>query len=468
MLKFKNIYIDNFKSFSDCNVELGDFNIVIGSNNSGKTNLIDAFKLLDGILKPTPTQTLSILECIKNLGGIQELKNYRLNKDDVKISVKFDFVKETHIVIPKDDSLVVGYRYKLENSEIYVNIRCKDNNIKNVEEVYELKGYYYIIDEDIDKEDKNWEQRIEKLLRNKKKNSFKFKIVNNYSYYEGNTQPTSNSIFELQNCLTSNTDEDLRFAERIIPNLHFRNQNKEPLIKMSTYIKPLIIPSYYSLEQQIFHSYYFDARLIKKEKYNDNFLLNENGTNLAKVLERIKNSDEDSFEMISNGLIGIVDELESIDIKKDLLNKDVELVFHEKNVEENIPARIVSDGTVNLIAMLTSIYESQKRRFIIIEELERHLHLKALSYLIDIFRNESKTHQILLTTQSSEFLKLFNFDSDNLIIIFRDYEGNTKAITAKDIPLFEDILKKYDDDISEIIRYEIFENYADYLNDNKK
>jgi predicted ATPase len=42
----KKIEIKNFKSLKDCSIELGDFNVVIGPNASGKTNFIELFKLL--------------------------------------------------------------------------------------------------------------------------------------------------------------------------------------------------------------------------------------------------------------------------------------------------------------------------------------------------------------------------------------------------------------------------------------
>jgi AAA15 family ATPase/GTPase len=42
----KKIEIKNFKSLKDCSIELMDFNVVIGTNASGKTNFVELFKLL--------------------------------------------------------------------------------------------------------------------------------------------------------------------------------------------------------------------------------------------------------------------------------------------------------------------------------------------------------------------------------------------------------------------------------------
>lgn len=46
MLKLKEIQIKNFKSLKDCKLELRNFNVLVGANASGKTNLVDLFLLL--------------------------------------------------------------------------------------------------------------------------------------------------------------------------------------------------------------------------------------------------------------------------------------------------------------------------------------------------------------------------------------------------------------------------------------
>jgi len=48
----KRIRICNFKSLKDTVIELGKFNVLIGPNASGKTNTIQALKLLRDIMDP--------------------------------------------------------------------------------------------------------------------------------------------------------------------------------------------------------------------------------------------------------------------------------------------------------------------------------------------------------------------------------------------------------------------------------
>ena len=46
MLKLREIHIKNFKSLKDCKLEFRNFNVLVGANASGKTNLVDLFLLL--------------------------------------------------------------------------------------------------------------------------------------------------------------------------------------------------------------------------------------------------------------------------------------------------------------------------------------------------------------------------------------------------------------------------------------
>lgn len=45
-MRLKKLIVKNFKSLHDCEIELGKFNVLIGVNASGKSNLVEIFKLL--------------------------------------------------------------------------------------------------------------------------------------------------------------------------------------------------------------------------------------------------------------------------------------------------------------------------------------------------------------------------------------------------------------------------------------
>ncbi len=49
------IYVENFKSLKNFDIEFNKFNVLIGSNGSGKTNVLELFKLINSCINPTQT-----------------------------------------------------------------------------------------------------------------------------------------------------------------------------------------------------------------------------------------------------------------------------------------------------------------------------------------------------------------------------------------------------------------------------
>lgn len=66
----KKLYIHNYKSFYDTTIELDKFNIIIGENNSGKSNVIDVLEFIDIAMSK------DIERAISDKGGYDNLKNY--------------------------------------------------------------------------------------------------------------------------------------------------------------------------------------------------------------------------------------------------------------------------------------------------------------------------------------------------------------------------------------------------------
>ena len=48
-MKLKQIRVDGYKNLIDCEVNLGDFNVLVGPNNSGKSNFLELFRVFGGI-----------------------------------------------------------------------------------------------------------------------------------------------------------------------------------------------------------------------------------------------------------------------------------------------------------------------------------------------------------------------------------------------------------------------------------
>lgn len=45
--KTTSIHVENFKSLKDCTIDFKKFNVLIGANGTGKTNVLELFKFVD-------------------------------------------------------------------------------------------------------------------------------------------------------------------------------------------------------------------------------------------------------------------------------------------------------------------------------------------------------------------------------------------------------------------------------------
>ena len=45
-MKLKEIRVDGYKNLINCRIPLGDFNVLVGPNNSGKTNLLETISIV--------------------------------------------------------------------------------------------------------------------------------------------------------------------------------------------------------------------------------------------------------------------------------------------------------------------------------------------------------------------------------------------------------------------------------------
>ena len=70
-MPIQRIHVENFKSFSELDIELSRFNVVIGSNAAGKSNFISIFKFLRDIAKH------GIVNAIAMQGGVRISPEYK-------------------------------------------------------------------------------------------------------------------------------------------------------------------------------------------------------------------------------------------------------------------------------------------------------------------------------------------------------------------------------------------------------
>jgi len=85
-----------------------------------------------------------------------------------------------------------------------------------------------------------------------------------------------------------------------------------------------------------------------------------------------------------------------------------------------LPANLLSDGTINVIALIIALF-FEDNDLVIIEEPEKYLHPHLVSRLVNLMMDASKKKQIIVTTHNPEFVR--HAGLENLLLVSRDEDG---------------------------------------------
>lgn len=145
--------------------------------------------------------------------------------------------------------------------------------------------------------------------------------------------------------------------------------------------------------------------------YQDDSSLNFAATNLEPVLKRILRNKvlrDEIFEWLDLFIPGF---------KAVEIDDRNELHWFEDHGVDYFTKDLISDGTYNILALLTAVYQSEEPQFLCIEEPENGLHPEVILSLITFFRKqcEEKGHYIWLNTHSETVVKLLTTDEIVLV-----------------------------------------------------
>jgi predicted ATPase len=172
---------------------------------------------------------------------------------------------------------------------------------------------------------------------------------------------------------------------------------------------------------------------IKRNNYLDDSRLNADASNLESVLKRVlKNGDKRS--LILEELSLLIPGFDNIEIRSDDISGTESLLIFEKGSDKPFNKHLISDGTYNIIALLTAVYQSDEPQFLCIEEPENGLNPFVAKEFVRIFRNACQDfgHFIWINTHSQSILS--ELKQEEVIIVDKINGGTVaKQITGIDL-----------------------------------
>lgn len=395
-MQIKNIKVSNFKSFEEVHVDFGRFNVLIGANASGKSNFINVFQFLKDIAENGLDNAISMqgADYIQNINiGASKNLSVELHIDSKDEPVKFGFKKEDKIVIG-----ISTYEFTYEFSIEFPSYK-KKREYKIAEERLTARCDFVEL-----------EKKEEKISEKKKIGEGEIILIRD----EGRVK------YDLKG------DIPIRIEDLIPPFFSKKEFLEKELYPKELFIETHIFFPYLSFELSEFFSdisiYDFDPKLSKKAtSITGKTELEPNGSNLAIVLKNILD-DRKKEKMISNLIKDLLPFIEGINVEKlpdKSLLASLKEVYHGKTF---LPAFLISDGTINITALIIALY-FEKKPLIVFEEPERNIHPYLVSKVIDMMKDVSERlkKQIIVTTHNPEVVRYAGIE--NILLVHRDESG---------------------------------------------
>lgn len=405
-MRITKIHVKNYKTFKDDVLEFDKLNILIGANASGKSNTISIFRFINHIMK------YGIENAISLAGGLEYVLNTAIGKTQpLSLSFSYDCLdKEWIKVIDKKNADVLilgGFDYSFE-----ITAHQRGTGFKITKDTIVLK-YLQVAGVTYDE---------------------KFSCDESKYYLEEYRRSNKKVVFSNKNKTDFIDCPKLKegLAGEFV--LNFLNDKGRRDQLMLYYIN-IMLP-YAFRYNDLIRIYDFDPKLMKKASSLTSISdLEEDGSNLANILQRLLKSKADRNKLV-NLLSDCLPFVKSISTESNF-DKSVSYKVQEKYSKKELYANFLSDGTVSVLAIIIALYFEESMGIVILEEPERNLHPSLMNKIIEMAKETATDHQILITTHTPELIK--HADVESLLFASRCDEGFTcinKPIDSEAIRAF--------------------------------
>jgi len=380
-MSIRRIEVKNFKSFKELKIDLGKFNVIIGANASGKSNFVHIFEFLRDITSSGLNNAISMQ------GGVEYLRNMNIGASEpLSIKVVFD---------PGFEWL--GWIKGIKTYEVIYEFALRFNK---------RGSGFRIVNDELSQKCKFNLERKEKEIKEKE-------ILGDGEILISR----SNGRVKVD---LINIPPNVPLKKEVIfpPFLQEEKLPERTLLLETLYF---LIPPLKGIFSEI-SIYDFDPKLPKKATpITGKAELEEDGSNLSIILKNIT-EDREKRRKLFNLVKDLLPFVENLDVEK---FADKSLLFKLKESyfkTQYLPASLISDGTINMTALIVALYFEEKP-FVIVEEPERNIHPSLISKVVEMMKDVTQTQkkQIVVTTHNPEFVKCAGLE--NILLVSRNEDG---------------------------------------------
>ena len=415
-MNIEKITLINFKSFDKTEVKLNPFNVLVGPNASGKTQFLSALEFLRDVAKEGLDNAISMQ------GGMEYLQNTRLSKSKptvIEVSLKFDKppIPDFPLInrnTGRSEGLFYSnftYRFGLERESQVGQFKISEEKLTITGEV---KEFHVGPLRSATGEKISTTEQESKLILTRKDKRLERKAYGKLKNYLKE---------EKHIALPKDTTGKWELSDRRLiiekpSHLLFDYMNFGAVNVLDEALGRISI-------------YDIDPKLSKRgTQITGKAELEHDGSNLSMVLKSIKSSKK-SEATISTLVKSLLPFINDIRVEK-MSDKSLLTVIRETYSKSPIPAPLISDGTINLVAVLVALYSSKDEGVVAIEEPERNIHPMLMSKLVDMMKDlcDRGRKQIIISTHSPEIVK--HAGLDQLLLIQRNKDGFSEISRPSD------------------------------------
>ena len=401
---FTYVKAKNFKSLKDIEFNLNKTKIktnqfisIYGENGSGKTNIVELFKLLQQLAMSRATD-IAMNKMPKEFWKIQEEMSDQL-PTEIRQIFQLSFNLKEYRMLDEEEATEIEYGFKINNKDGFYYIKFDDEIIE--EKLYYMAGkqraYLFQINKGDNKIIKNLNKNIffnekynEELIDGIDKYWGKYTFLSllsfetiekNKDYINNNISKNIIEVIDRIWLMTVHVDKG---ALKIMPDGFVKvrklNNIQKGIVKKD---KLPEIKKYENVLNIFFTQAYAD---IKEVKYEIN-----------------EKEDRIHYELYFNKMIG--------------------------GQIKSIPSRLESDGTRRILNQFDTIIGSLLGETVIIDEIDNGIHDVLMKNIIMSIKDEI-TGQLIITTHNTLLLEIL--PKENIYILSTDYNGNKTINSIKE------------------------------------
>ena len=409
--------VENFKSFDKLEVELRPFNIVVGSNASGKSNFLDVFRFLRDIADD------SLESAIGLRGGGEALRNFSLDTNQIsRICVEMDDIQRHIVYTMPEDAGVFGIERNHTIYELSIKFDESDAGLEVITdrmiEHFRLLELHDIHSEN-DPKARTWVPRI--WPHTDYFPGFEFVELRDLGPGKVVGQHIGNLV---EPSVTLPDGAPLRNEDAlvILGNKMLLEHPKRAILERT--IRSALLPGAANSLAHI-SAYDFDPRKAQQAvPPTGSQGLDPSAENLSVVLREILRRPESNKRLINlvSELLPFVRDLEVEEFGFGQLITTLTERFSDKG--RRLPAAFASDGTIACLALVVALH-FQESAVAIFEEPDRYIHPHLAGRIMQLMNEVTDEKQVIITTHNPELLRHANLE--DILLVTRDSDGHSQV-----------------------------------------